>query len=771
MTCLIGAGATREVVVRYLFGFLCVCALGLMPVIGCSERTGDSGSGGDAGSGGTAGDGGTDGMAGNGGSAGTGGTAGGGGSGGSGGIGGAAGDGGDGGTGGSGGSGGSVGIGGNGGTAGTGGAGGRATVLYDRTDASRYAPFPDDVWLVADETTPTGVRVDLPIPEREPDVEFVLGAMKSAAEAVGQLDGFSPLGGIEIELSEAADPASLPSTPAESLDPSASIGLFDLTPGSASFGQRVPFDLHRRSARRSSLPGEPLQHALILFPSIALTPGGRYGLVVTRRAYSSSALPFGPSSFMAAVLSDATPDEDPAIGKARLLASEVLDALVEHGSPPIPADDVALVLRFSIRSTENFPRIPLKMKDDVLALPAPQPRITRVEPYPGWAAIVYGEWDAPDWRSPVRVLALDAEGFPVLIRTRPRKFAIAIPSAALSAPVPLIMHQHGSGGDLADVRLLYYLADAGFAPAGFTDNLSEEVSLDRNQQNQAVLTHLLLFGRVPDYWIETTGEQLSFLRMLTQLCRDGCDFVPYGAPDGQPDLDMSKALTYVGVSEGSNKGQALMTYAPEIRAGALVTGALRGQEIFFVQDPVGPNGNGTGFLDAINSLIAPNLRPVDLWVGFSIFQLGFDYQDPQNHAAFMYANPIEVAGTTQKPSVLIQEGIIDVGIPTNCTRGLAHTMGLVPIVDRVAEVVPYLSVASTPLMGNFQSGTRTAGLAQYVAANASDLTVTAGCECPPACGLDGHYCGQQAPSSVSQRVRFLQTAVSDPVPTIFNEGN
>ncbi|MGB5365495.1 MAG: hypothetical protein WBM75_05415 [Polyangiales bacterium] len=756
---------------RYLFGFLCVCALGLMPVIGCSERTGDSGSGGDAGSGGTAGDGGTDGMAGNGGSAGTGGTAGGGGSGGSGGIGGAAGDGGDGGTGGSGGSGGSVGIGGNGGTAGTGGAGGRATVLYDRTDASRYAPFPDDVWLVADETTPTGVRVDLPIPEREPDVEFVLGAMKSAAEAVGQLDGFSPLGGIEIELSEAADPASLPSTPAESLDPSASIGLFDLTPGSASFGQRVPFDLHRRSARRSSLPGEPLQHALILFPSIALTPGGRYGLVVTRRAYSSSALPFGPSSFMAAVLSDATPDEDPAIGKARLLASEVLDALVEHGSPPIPADDVALVLRFSIRSTENFPRIPLKMKDDVLALPAPQPRITRVEPYPGWAAIVYGEWDAPDWRSPVRVLALDAEGFPVLIRTRPRKFAIAIPSAALSAPVPLIMHQHGSGGDLADVRLLYYLADAGFAPAGFTDNLSEEVSLDRNQQNQAVLTHLLLFGRVPDYWIETTGEQLSFLRMLTQLCRDGCDFVPYGAPDGQPDLDMSKALTYVGVSEGSNKGQALMTYAPEIRAGALVTGALRGQEIFFVQDPVGPNGNGTGFLDAINSLIAPNLRPVDLWVGFSIFQLGFDYQDPQNHAAFMYANPIEVAGTTQKPSVLIQEGIIDVGIPTNCTRGLAHTMGLVPIVDRVAEVVPYLSVASTPLMGNFQSGTRTAGLAQYVAANASDLTVTAGCECPPACGLDGHYCGQQAPSSVSQRVRFLQTAVSDPVPTIFNEGN
>ena len=44
---------------RYLFGFICVLALGVM---GCSETGGDGGSGGDAGSGGTAGDGGTGGM-------------------------------------------------------------------------------------------------------------------------------------------------------------------------------------------------------------------------------------------------------------------------------------------------------------------------------------------------------------------------------------------------------------------------------------------------------------------------------------------------------------------------------------------------------------------------------------------------------------------------------------------------------------------------------------------------------------------------------------
>jgi len=50
---------------RYLFGFLCVCALGVMPLVGCSETTGDGGSGGtagDGGSGGTGGGGGTGGM-------------------------------------------------------------------------------------------------------------------------------------------------------------------------------------------------------------------------------------------------------------------------------------------------------------------------------------------------------------------------------------------------------------------------------------------------------------------------------------------------------------------------------------------------------------------------------------------------------------------------------------------------------------------------------------------------------------------------------------
>lgn len=48
---------------RYFVGFLCVCALGMVPLLGCSETAGNGGSGGTGGDGGSAGSGGTGGCA------------------------------------------------------------------------------------------------------------------------------------------------------------------------------------------------------------------------------------------------------------------------------------------------------------------------------------------------------------------------------------------------------------------------------------------------------------------------------------------------------------------------------------------------------------------------------------------------------------------------------------------------------------------------------------------------------------------------------------
>ena len=641
------------------------------------------------------------------------------------------------------------------------GDGAAATVRYDRRDPSVYAPFPDDVWLEPDATTRTGARVELPVPEREQDVKNVLSKMKEAAEgSAAALDGFSPIGPFVVELSDAPEGSSLPQTQDDSLDPLATVGLFDLTPGSPRYGERVPFKLHARAVRTISTT---TQHALVIFPSIPLTPEGRYGLVVTKRALASASRPFDPSSFTIAALGEPANDEDPSVAEVRALMKDVVD-VVSEASPPIFADDVALALRFSVRSTTSFPITQLTMKEQILDMPAPSFEITDVRPdYGDVAVLVTGTWQAPEWRVGFRIARFQ-DGSPVVIKQKPIPFILAIPHSAASTPAPITMYQHGNPGSAENEvpwQARSYMAENGFAVAGFTDTISRDVASDTDQQRIAIMTPLFGAGVLPDYWYQTTGEQLSFIRMLPELAE--LDVLPFGQPDGKPDLDLSAPLTYLGLSEGANKGQAFVPYAPEIRAATLLVGGMRFGEILFYQDPVNPGGFGTPLLDILNGLISPNLRPLDLWVGLGLFQLAFDPQDPHNHAAFMYANPIEVAGTIRKPSVLVQEGIGDTLIPNNATRSLAYTLGQVPHIEPIQVLVPYLPTAPGPIMGNIDFET-TSAFAQYVPTGTPGLPPTPTCEFEP----EGHYCAQIAGPAIEQRVLFFQTALTEPAPTIVN---
>jgi hypothetical protein len=217
------------------------------------------------------------------------------------------------------------------------------------------------------------------------------------------------------------------------------------------------------------------------------------------------------------------------------------------------------------------------------------------------------------------------------------------------------------------------------------------------------------------------------------------------------------------LSEGANKGQAFVPYAPEVRAATLLVGGMRLGEILFYQDAVNLGGVGTPLLDVLNGLISPNLRPLDLWVGLGLFQLAFDPQDPHNHAAFMYANPIEVLGTFRKPSVLVQEGIGDTLVPNNATRSLAYTLGQIPHIEPIQVGVPYLPTAPGPIIGNIDFET-TSGFAQYVPTGVPGLPPTPTCEFQP----EGHYCAQIAEAAIQQRVLFFKTALTDTAPTIVN---
>ncbi len=636
---------------------------------------------------------------------------------------------------------------------GTAGPGVPGTVIYDRTDDGRFAPFPDDYFLAADASTPTGFRVAVPVPtSRPPDVQGLFGKLLNQTN---ELDGWSPLVLIQVDLTAAPDEASLPMTAEASLDPVASVGLFDLTPGSESYGQRVPFLITLRSDRVFS---GPLGHSILIFPSIPLAPGGHYGLVVTDRVLIDAARPFEASSFFGAALGPAAPGEAEPVARVRQLANEVLEALEANAALPIPADDVALALSLRARTTDDLPNDVLVMKDQILAAPPPEFAITSVQPgFGDYFAVVNGTWKSPSWLSGA-YLARDGDGRVVQTGTFDVPFTVALPEGIEDGPVPAAMYQHGNPGSPAEVPGSS-VAEAGFATFGSLDVLNREIG-GMDEQNLAIFGLLQLSGRVSDFWIQTWGEQLAFLRLIQSIGdANGVDDLPPGAPPEMLNIDASR-IVYEGVSEGGNLGQAFLAYAPEVRAAAIIVGGERLTEVLIHQDRTDPGGTGGSFFFEEIPGFVPNVTPTDVWTGLSIFQMRFDPQDPQNHARFIYRDPIEVAGTTDKPSILVVEGIQDSHVPNNATDSLAWLLGI-PQLPPVARQVPFLAVEDAPATANIGPQT-TAGMVQYVPNGVPGLPPSPGCEFD----FEGHFCAHSSFVAVEQRQDFYWSAVNDPVPTI-----
>jgi len=658
----------------------------------------------------------------------------------------------------------------------TAGTGLPAFVNYNRTSSRATAPFPDDFWLRPDPQRPGEVRLQIELSGFEQPDQIFFDSFVSDTRG---LDGFSPIAHLTIELSEPPDPQSLPHTPIESMDPMASVGLFDVNSRSPTFGSRLPF---RLEARSGTLGGRST-HALLIYPSVPLRPGGTYGIVITRRVRAAAARPFGPSLFFQyARDTEEMPGEPEALTRVRRLAGDVLDAVERYADPPIPREDVALAVRFTIRTTDGIPSDLLAMREDVAQRPSPEIRIERVvaeDPAARAAgsrvaAVVVGTFEAPDWRDENLNLARDPEtGRPLRTGTRPVRFIAALPDAAFDGPVPVTLYQHGNPGSAEEEVLVQArsgLAEVGLAVVGFTDTINREVSPpgpshEQRAQTQLVdiLLRVLLHGRVPDYFVQTGGEQLAFLRAMGEL-GEYEQFEFTAAEGGEVrvihGIDPTLPITYLGISEGANLAPAFLPYAPEIRAAALVVGGRRFSEVLIHQQ-------ADEFMAQIDQMGFTGLTATDVWVALALFQAIFDNQDAHNHAPFLYRNPLPINGDSHRASVLLVEGIDDSMIPNHATESLAWALGPLPVVDPARPVLLLPAVAG-PLRGNFGAST-TAGLVQFVPEGVDGIAPTAGCaygRLSERSAREGHYCAQRAEEALRQRALFLRSAVDDAAPTI-----
>ncbi|RIL03943.1 MAG: hypothetical protein DCC71_14595 [Proteobacteria bacterium] len=636
-----------------------------------------------------------------------------------------------------------------------------ARAHYDRLDPLAFAPFPDDYWTVPDASQPSGLAIDMPVPEiSEPFQQQAFQAL--IGQTVG-VDGWSRMPPIVVAFSHPLDPSSVPSDEHASLDPLAPVSLVDVDPSSPAYGQRVPY---RMSLRSDEAPDGSYDHVALLFPTIDLREHGRYAVAITRRAFAAGepGRPVGPSPMFAEVLSAPDGAEAPEVVRARDRIEASLATLAALPDVPIPVEDVALVFGLSIR-TQPSPADLVSIKERTLAAAPPQlllPDLSNPCPNPnnfcirtvGTRALeIRGRVQLPNYRDPdLRVFARDEiTGEPLQTGVSNVPFMMTLPIEALDGPVPIVMYQHGNPGSPLEATRdggTGYLDDAGFAVAGIQDTLNREIGQDIALQVSVILFFSVQVQQLPDYWVQTGADMIGFLRAIEgmgalDLMRRGANGEPELGPDGIPEIDTSRIL-YHGISEGGNNAQRFLPFAPELIAATPTVGGARLGETLIHQ-------SSDDILAQVGALM-PDLRPVELWVGLSLFQLGFDPQDGHSYLKHLYREPLlPFAGSSDvtPPSTLWTEGIGDTLVPNNATRAAAIEIGI-PQVRPIVRAIPGVAQVDPPVSQNLGAGL-TSGHFQY------DPATTPYCVTRPQ--PEGHYCPQSAPEAQAQRRHFLESAL------------
>jgi hypothetical protein len=630
-----------------------------------------------------------------------------------------------------------------------------AVVAYDRNDTTVLDPFPDDYYLVADPTTRTGLRADIRTPSG-------LGANLTALfdgvlAPTHALDGMSPLAPIVVMVPATLALDSLPTTTADSLNPFASVGLFDIDPASATHGQRIPFELFMKDGLNAD--GTP-SHALVVFPSIALRPRGHYAFALTNRAVVNGHRPLEASAFFRKVAAKLSSTDDEKRLEPAL--STVLSEL-QKVSPPLRTDDLALSLGITVRSVDDIPRDMLSIRETIQNAPAPAFTITSAvpdaDPSTDIAAIVTGTWTPLSFTTDGKFLARSADGNPAASPGEPIPFILALPKRTDGHAAPLVIYQHGQPGS-AEAELAYHarseLAHEGFAVIGFTDFADRNVvpATGTSEERSAalstdVLVTLATKQRLPDYLnVFTHAEQLSLLRMIPTL--GSIDVLPLDGPDGKPDVDPLQPLGYFGVGQGSIVGASLVAFAPEIHAAVLSTGAGRFSAQLFSSQAE------TLYVGISN--IFPNYTWAESYAGLALLQMDYDEQESQNLFPYVYQKPLPL-GSSARASILMTEGLGDISSPSYDTRCGAAALGI-PLLAPPAEEVSFLKSVVAPAQANIDPST-SAALVQFAPRGYPLVTRS----CARAGWTDGRLCAQASAEAVAQRVAFLKSALAG-TPTI-----
>ena len=583
--------------------------------------------------------------------------------------------------------------------------------LFADAASSLLTPYPSDRYTRPDATSPTGLRVDIGAHNTR---DFVL--RPEAAISLGELvacDGFSVSGGViamfggplSLEGLVAAPPggepfAAPPRDAADYREPGAPLMLVDVDPASPEFGQARGLVLRWWEQPKDAYYIED-EFTLIAEPSEPLRSRTRYLFAATDALGARDGGPVRRSPLTEAVIGGGAPGD---------YADELRGALgVLEAELGVARERVVLASAFTTESVEEGV-VEMARQNRESPAPALLADFTVETPLAGdGRARFRALYATPEYRRlpGAGTWEMAPDGRPVVQATVGLELFLAFSDATHSGPRPVVIYGHGLGGDkdgswgtaerLAGIDAAVFAIDSPYHGSRSSDPSDPFAAIFPFFGIDAA-TSTFVIGQARDNFRQMASDQLELVRLIASL--GSLDLLPVGAPDGVPDLDVSRIL-YIGHSFGSVEGATIFALAPEIRqavwnvGGAGLMKLLRDSQTFGL---------------VVNSLRPPGLSDGSVARFMAAAQAIVDPGDPLSFARFATREALPyVPGWTAR-DVLLQEVVNDNIVPNSTSESLARAAGL-PLLDAIAPFSG-AELAAAPASQNLPSGA-TGGMVQF----------------------------------------------------------
>ena len=605
-------------------------------------------------------------------------------------------------------------------------ASGGPVALFDlfNPTGEELAPFPTDLKTVADPSSPTGLRLDY--------------ARSMFRDGLNVLDGASLQSVLFVPFARSVDPASLPSTPAESTADGSSLFLLDIEGlGETETGTLATRKLPVETGvvhDGNSIFMPMIRNAIAARPAERLEPGHAYALVTTACVTSPDGAGLGTQEGFADLRDGGVAPEGANPDAAQDL-SRVIAYLEREG---YLRGDLAMVTTF----TTQMPKHVLTAAREVFeGLDAPDPVVTHVFDAAGTDGsvhpdlmdhiedpdidgdpadllsefdlstyrfdridkVVYGTFEAPSFLDEEEMFALDGTWTPVIQGSETLDFLLTLPredtASGIAPPYRVLVYQHAMTVcketilALADTMARFGIAVIGIDTVKHGSRHPDEpgtCSLDFG-----TFMYIDNFSRSNSYFMQTVVDIWSLVAMLQR--GDAIDVLP-GPGDGTADLDVAR-LAFAGQSMGSSMGMDAMALEPAFGAGVVNVGAgsmmnlMLSMSLDLPDDPV-PALSEYGLYEMGMGAVVPAMA---------------DRGDPLTWAFHLIQDPVTPA-RTEPLSLLYQQAAYDEILPFESAAVTARAMGI-PGVAPAFRPVEGLTEVSTPVSENL--GGLTAALFQY----------------------------------------------------------